>query len=897
MKIFCTLKKNNGSTLAMVLFLLFLLSTVALAVMALTGSELGMSVVASDREKALIAAQAGAEKAAQQLDAEVSQIQEKARVASSEEIKTAIANNSTKFNDILDMSNPDDIKVFKEKEKDFDDICANEYKYQFFKFLDQWVNTQKSAGGDWEISKPSSFQHEITKKITQADGTVRNETITVDDGSYFYSTVEQNDSKIPAAIFTSINSSEEIEEKKSISIISTGVYSSGGHTYKRKISAEFSVLTESNGGASEIPVSYSKLTKVRVNKDSKPEILQNKAVIAQKNIISAAGKVNINGNAVCFGTIPTTNGTDVDYTADGYKYGGFMAGMTADAWNDSKFGSNNKSIAESIKAAIPTLSLQNISGSFDIKGNAATAAYIHALYSNSSNPSKINIQPGYNANGGITSEGSSFARSVKIEKYAHFSQANFRDVYTTDDLRIDANNATVNIGGWRWAGSSNQYESISGMESKLVGLNPGDSTSGFDTSSAVVVSGDSNLNINGSIFIGGTTYFNEYTNNNKMYFSGISVLKSGSLPAEAFRIWDDQDISAFRYPVNTFYRYDNSKNTDGILGREDFTEVVNNPAADSEQEKLIAGEYDYKHKTDNQTGNADQSDSNPPVKLMNGSEGNTAMGIQGKALFNILDRAMHFKWVWDSYWKDDIGYYSYLNSGDIRIEPIIKNKMNGNDQIQGWCFGAVAANNTVYGPYGGFNGSDFVYGTEISKDDKNGGYYKYKENMSLFVSNPEQLIGAAPEKPITDWINDTVSKDTLIKSKSERFFLNSSSDVVLSDGHIGNVGSVKNSPISADIRKGDDGYMRGIIYSAGDIYVEEGTKLKGILIAKGNIVFLGGSEISYDKDTIDILLSEEPEAGRFFNYSASDIVLDNSIVKTIKKPNVKNIKIISWKEV
>ncbi|WP_024831777.1 pilus assembly PilX N-terminal domain-containing protein [Ruminiclostridium josui] len=844
-------KNSNGSSLAMVLFLVFVLSATALAVMALTGSELVMSTVTSDRSKALFAAQAGAEKVAQKLDTQVGKIQDEARVTSSQVIKKAIDDRLPVFNEIIDTTDSNNIKVLKEKE--LNDIYEAEYKYQFFKLLLDWIEQQTAAGGEWDSTITHGVQHIVTKE---------GKDVIINDGSFFYSLIRPNKSE---KFYSSIvDTTLQINEISSITVKSTGEYKSGKYTYKRSILAEFSLLTESVNDNSEIPIIYSKLTKVKVNKDNKPEILKNKAIVARKNIISVSGTVNIEkGNAICFGYIPTTNGTDIDYNADGYKYGGFMAGMTRDTWNDTNLGHDNKSIKNSIIDAIPSMSdfdFTNLPGSFNIQeGNAITAAYIHTLYSNANSPSKINIQ-----------KGDVYARSVKVENKAHSSEVNLKNVILTDDLRIDSNNSTVNIG--KWDGG----EAGEGM---IVGLNPGDSASGYDTSSAVIVSGDSNLNINGSLYIGGTTYFNEYKNitDNKMYFSGISVLKSGSLPAEAFRMWDDIEVpSKEEFPGNIFYLFDNTRDKNGVPDADDYI-YVNDPI---EQQKLISAGFNYKSK------NESQSDESTTVQMM--------MGSQTRPLFNILDRAMHFKWIWDNFWKDDVGYYSYLNSGDIKIAYYEKdsdgNDIRKTDKVKGWCFGAVAANDTVYGPYGGFTET----GNEQYYIEKGMRSLLYRNNMNLFVQEFEQVMDVKPAKSLTDngsasekkgLINTEVRPDEIVVSKSGIFLLNSSHNVVLSGGQVNSV----------DIPR-EDGYLQGIIYSAGDIYVGAGTKFKGILIAEGNIVFLGGADISYDENVVDILLSEEPDAGRLFNYNASEIILSNSSIKTIKKPNVKNIKITSWKE-
>jgi len=124
MRIVKHLKKNNGSTLTLVLFMLFMLSVTAIAVITLTGSELSMSVMSSDRSKALQVAQAGAEKAAQVIDEAVAQAQENARVKSSENVQAMIKDikdelvtiQNTPFKDILELSDTNEIIILNEKD-------------------------------------------------------------------------------------------------------------------------------------------------------------------------------------------------------------------------------------------------------------------------------------------------------------------------------------------------------------------------------------------------------------------------------------------------------------------------------------------------------------------------------------------------------------------------------------------------------------------------------------------------------------------------------------------------------------------------------------------------------------------------------------------------------------
>ena len=128
--------------------------------------------------------------------------------------------------------------------------------------------------------------------------------------------------------------------------------------------------------------------------------------------------------------------------------------------------------------------------------------------------------------------------------------------------------------------------------------------------------------------------------------------------------------------------------------------------------------------------------------------------------------------------------------------------------------------------------------------------------------------------------------------------LNSSGNVIIDKNSIKAPGLEQN--FTDDMLELEDGkkYLRGVIYSDKDIYVKDGVNLKGVLISQGNIVFFGDTNIKYDEAIIDSLVDDKPNVGRFFKYTPKDIIInDKSSLVTIKKSNVKNIKILSWKEV
>lgn len=873
MKLMKHLKKNNGSALTMVLFMLFMLSVVSIAVIALTSSELSMSVMTSDRSKALQISKAGAENAAQIIDKVVGQAQEDARVKASENINKAIEetkefyedNNSipddSPFKDVIDFSEKDVIKIL--NKDGYENIEKAEYKYQFNLILDnkikELMNNELKLGTANDLSNGKYTYKKIQLKsnginINEINNTAQSGIVTVD------------------SVIDNIGSSAAITE---IEVTSMGEYTSpaNGSTYKRSVTAVFGLLTESKGDTIDIPVSYNKLTKIRYNE--KPSILSGKALIAQKNIISINGHVNVTGDTVCFGTIPKNSGK-VNYDVEGYKFGGIIAGVNPSSgtgaawWNDitncltdnsiSNYTSNDNLIAKMIISQddneINNFCNSDKTGSFNFNGNVVTSAYVHTLYGNSaSNHSDIVVN------------GDTYARSVKIESDSNYSNAQFKNVYTYDDLKIDGNNAIVKIGAW----SGDTPDNNDNNKGMLVGLN-GEGINA-PASSAAIVSGDSKLYINGSVYVGGSTFYNDFrTTAGNAYISGMSIQKSDSRPAEAYIIDTNKETNPYNYEKNIFYLYDknieNNENNQEKKG--DYIEVTDK----TDNYKLVAAEYSRGGDTYSMMEKIRQPDRINP-------------SIYDYVPINIMQKAMHTKKIWGDFWSNDIEYASYFNTGDIKIKPETSGK------IEGFCWGGVAANDTIYGPYNGFTKGEEDY-TRISSDSKN----NYAKQMGLFIDekNTNELNSPSATKNLGYWIDEGIFNGSYFNEPYEnKFMFYNAKSVILTNNSVGDGSKTYNFNESQGC---------GIIYSKGNIYVETGTNFSGILIAEGNIIFIGDSDnptnITYNEeveDIIDELIIANPDIGKFFKYTISDVILDKeAVVQSIKKKDVKNIKIISWKE-
>ena len=166
--------------------------------------------------------------------------------------------------------------------------------------------------------------------------------------------------------------------------------------------------------------------------------------------------------------------------------------------------------------------------------------------------------------------------------------------------------------------------------------------------------------------------------------------------------------------------------------------------------------------------------------------------------------------------------------------------------------------------------------------------------MDLFANNENGLDKAEPQKLLSSNVDDSsYTGNTLYNdaSNSNNFMYYSNQNIVLSDNSI--------SDGNTYFKTFGKGQGSGIIYSTEDIYVQNGTHFNGVLIAEGNIVFLGNAEIKYNEDAIDNLIIGDKRISQFFKHNATSIILNdsNAAIQTIKKKDVKNIKIISWKEI
>lgn len=825
-----------------------MLSLTCVAVISVTGSELSMSVMNSDRSKALMAAKAGAEAAAQQLDNMVGQIQENSRIYAANTIQQEIDTCTTgsALDGIID---PTTHAVINEEAQKILDQRRDDY------FKTEFNNEIRTQLTDY-IKQITSYS------AIQVGGT---------NAFYFYPAAKIE----PLAEAKVIDLTTEITTVTGIRLVSTGQ----SEKLKRSIQVEFSFLDKKSIGT-EVPVTYGNLTQLSVSSTkNKNDILNKKALVAKGNIISIDGKATINGDVYSFGTIPVdADGKEMLSDTSGHGYGGIMAGITQDVWDNSNIiGLKNNDYLRgklnlSNNPVDPNYYFTNRYGSLTINGSASTMSYVHSLFA------LAEAQTGETSASAIEISEDTYARAVMLEKEAKGSEMKLKNVYVTDDIRIQSDKSKVEIGKWDAYGVNDP--AITGT---AIGLEPGILS---DTrSSAIVVGGDSQLWINGSVYMGGSTMFNEYTSQaspESKYISGISVLKSDSMPADAFKLYDETQMDlttrpAFTFPNNIFYLYNsNSKSYININDPDETNGYV-----------LQTEKYDFKPELGTPSA----------IDMMGGCAGPIIDGVD-LSVFDVLRKGMHFKYIWDKFWGNDkfidsIKYYAKVGTEDIKITT------NPDGDIVGWCSGAVAANGTIYGSYK-YNGGNGFTDTPTDYSLKTASAKKaYLNKMNLFLnlnsmSDTEQ--GTALKDNVTPQMSlsqSALDVDALLDNQmigtSDPFIFKSSANVVLGPD------SIQTDTGANESRTG--GYSRGIIYSSKDIYVKAGTEFRGMLIAEGNIVFLGDATVTYDENIIDTLISRNMNVSKFFKTTVKTIDLKNNTVKTTRLANVKNIKIKLWKEI
>ncbi|KNY26703.1 PilX N-terminal domain-containing pilus assembly protein [Pseudobacteroides cellulosolvens] len=469
-------------------------------------------------------------------------------------------------------------------------------------------------------------------------------------------------------------------------------------------------------------------------------------------------------------------------------------------------------------------------GKIQINGNAATMGYIHSIYGD-----------GVTQSSDITINGETYARSIRLDEKSNYSKINLNgNVYVTDNLQIDSNESEVNVSG-EYYGFVDAAYMINGKEGASL-----EDNSKYKRSSSITVNGDSILNIKNKLFLGGSTFIKNADGD--PFMTGISALKSGRRFMNAFMENDEETGEP-----NPLYWYESKTYTTETP----YFSLYN-----------VGG---------------------TPVQLMAGRNKNGVL----TPFPSITTRGMHFKRLWDNLWNnpDDIRS-SYLDTENISI---MESGIDGN-RIIGYSNGAIVANGHVYG-VDDFSGN---YDSTMFHNIQVGCIEKYHDAIKDFLTG--ELSGTAPK---LDYARPTKTLDTYKGDVSkytgpnkivvnEPYIIKDTYDNDIGMFYYG-IGDTEITPNGSNcIIGGKETIPEGIIYVEGNIYIKSDFKFDGVILATGNIIFLGNSEINENKPLIDDLFRNDINLKGFFNLLEYEI--PNETIRS-QRVDKRNISVSEWKEV
>ncbi|MDP4180208.1 MAG: hypothetical protein Q8942_03850 [Bacillota bacterium] len=770
-------KKNSGSAMIMVMLMIIIMSLLGISLVASTMGGLNMSIFHSDYNRAFYTSESAVEQAANVINAKVANIQEEARASASDYIQ-----------DLLQYD-PNKIRISDGKIKD--DSIENEFKTKYMDIFYQGLQNEFGS---------------IDKAYLK---TLLNTTTTDSEGQVYKDLGPEHGIMI-------LESAEYDNVNHYIKLRTKGVY----NDYNKRLEVTFNLLPN----PSKTP--YQGVQKVSVNKSKQIPDIFNKALVSEKNIIAASGNINIKGDVLCFGTVPKDESGEEDQSATWNRYGGIIAGMSADVTQyENELGFDSAKTGSVSK------------GSITIDGSAATMAYIHSVYGDDvASSSNISIT------------GDIFARSVRSEEKANYSQINLGgNAYISDNLQIDSNESQVNVDGIYYGFVDAGYM-IDGSGSDGSGYNGLLDSTQYKRTSSITVNGDSILNINNKLYLGGSTFFKKVLDTNgNPFMTGISALKSGKKIGNAFLANDEETGDP-----NPLYW-----NEDGAYSIETpYFSTYNVSGTDAQ---LMAG------------------------KLKNGI----------KYPFTPTTKGLHFKGIWDNLWKTDIDVRSsYIDTQSINITG---NGINGSN-IAGYSNGAVIANGQVYGSYDFDEGPSPVLFHAVQNQCLLNYYNAVKDFLAEgFSLSAPKLDYVSPTRRLDNYLGD------LNKYTGARKIVGNE-PYVISDGD-GNIKGMfyygdKDTYISSDgsnfIIDGNETIPKGIMYVNGNVYLDDNVTFNGVIIATGNIIFLGDSNITYNPTVIHELFNNDVNLNGFFNLLEYEV--PDEIVKS-QRTDKQNISVISWTEV
>jgi len=785
-------KSNKGSVLMMTILIMIIMSLLGIAIITVTFSNYSMAMFKSDLERVYYIAEAGVEQIADVLDDLVATVQEEAKDAAAAEIERLIAEGDPQVVNEDGTVNSGAVNAL------FDGFYLTAFKSGL-------RNTIGARESDMAFHK---------KLLNTSE----------DDGTSALRRISLPNVGSGSAVLERLEYDEDASRNTyTVRVVVRGQMDNR----RRRINVRFSLLPE----ASETP--YQLVAKVMVETPKIPRVLQN-ALTAKGNIISVGGTAEIDGNVVCFGTVPA-DGSSEDMDADGFKYGGIVAG-----WHDNM---NDLGIDRSYLPNVPPGG--GVAGSFIINGNAATLSYIHTLFGTSSDHSDIIIT------------GDTFARAIKSESGSNFSVMRFNkrpdntggNVYVSDNLQLDSNNGKVEVNGNFYGFVDAGYET---------GIYDKSAEWMYKRTSSIVVNGDSELNLNGEVYVGGSVFLSSYINSaGHKYMAGIAAGKSGRRIGYAFRKNNAENAALLGNPENILYWFDGDMSPEAVAYNEDEGNIhYDQYYLDEDAVEMIRGRNDL-----------DSGDNE---------------------YFPAIYRGVHFKGVWDNLWnRDDIDsllYKSYVNTTNIRINHTI-----GGTPV-GFVNGAIAANGKVYSPLEVKDPRTGIWDRDMWLERKKECRKAYYEAVKDLVAGEEDIFGVSPTKAdVFGCLNTGKMVEGKLTSASGRLLFYSPGDVrIYYSGGQWHARSLAND-VSGTINLAE-----GIIYAGGNIYIDASGRdfnFKGLLMASGSIVFKGDCSITYDKGVVEDVIADS-SLSQFFNFETHMKPADEPI--KVQRVSVRNIKILEW---
>lgn len=550
--------------------------------------------------------------------------------------------------------------------------------------------------------------------------------------------------------------------------------------YKNRMSALIELIPDD----SQTP--FNVLENVKVNAPvARYDYLKDKAIVAQKNII-VTGNATVNGDVLSFGTIPSLAGVET-VGASWENYGGVLLGMCPEIYAMS-------SDLEFSQAKIAPVS----SGTLSVSGSISTLSYLHLLQGSSANKSILTVG------------GNTFAKAVRVNEYANYSNITFKDLYIMDNLQIDSNESNVQVDG-NFYGFVDAGFNIDGSgvgDDTLDAITPG-------RTSSIVLNGDSQLALNKEVYIGGSTFLKTAVGTNP-YLTGVSALKSSQKTMKAFLQGDSSN------PDNNLYWYNSSDNSYSIYNSGGAL-PDSNPASNYNGYSISGTNYN----------------------LLNGASDNSGF-------FPTTKRGMHFKGLWESLWKNNDVYSNYLNTENIKINSLTGGK------IKGFSNGAIVANGTVYGLADFVDSYDpvgFHQGTQLNCIET------YFASLKTFITDKfgrtaPKLNYVAPQKTLNQYIKPVnfVGAGRIVANEPYTPYDPELKVKVPTRGFVYyGVGDVEITSIAGVLSIGGKEVVgnKGIIYNDGNIYIGEGVSFSGEIISTKNVIITGTATINYDTNVLD----------------------------------------------